>query len=94
MALLNCSNHSCHCRGSTLYCDNFHSGKGSFFLQVVASANCLLKSAGSKEGVEVVGCGGPTQHNGFGTAAPYVGGMIGVTKLGRYLCKNKMDSAA
>ena len=26
MALLNCPNNSCHCRGSPLYCDNFHSG--------------------------------------------------------------------
>ena len=29
-----------------------------------------------------MGCGGPPQHNGLGTVAPYVGGMIGVTKLG------------
>ena len=29
-----------------------------------------------------MGCGGPTQHNGFGTVAPYVGGMIRVTKVG------------
>ena len=33
MALLNCPNHSCHCKGSPLYYDNFHSGSGSFFLQ-------------------------------------------------------------
>ena len=88
MALLNCPNHSCHCRGSPLYCDNFYSGSGSFFLQVIASTNCFIKSAESKEGAEGVGCGGPPQHNGFGTVAPYVGGMIGVTKVGRYLWKN------
>ena len=29
-----------------------------------------------------MGCGGPPQQNGFGTVAPYVGGMIGVTKVG------------
>ena len=82
VALLNCLNHLCHCSGSPLYCDNFHSGSGSFFLQVIASANCFIKSAESKEGAEGVGCGGPPQHNGFGTVAPYVGGMIGVTKVG------------
>ena len=87
MALLNCPNHSCHCRGSPLYSDNFHSGNGSFFLQVIASANCFMKSAESKEGAEGVGCGGPPQHNEFGTVAPYVGGMIGV-KGGRHLWKN------
>ena len=88
MALLNCPNHSCHCSGSPLYCDNFHSGSGLFFLQVIASANCFIKSAESKEGAEGVACGGPPQHNGFGTVAPYVGGMIGVTRWGRYLWKN------
>ena len=82
MALLNFPKHLCHCRGSPLYCDNFHSGNESFFLQVIASANCFLKSAESKEGAEGVGCGGPPQHNGFGTVAPYVGRMIGVTKVG------------
>ena len=82
MTLLNCPNHSCHCSGSPLYCDNFHSGSGSFFLQVIASANCFIKSVESKEGTEGVGCGGQPQHNGFGTVAPYVGGMIGVTKVG------------
>ena len=70
MALLNCPHHSCRCRGSPLYYDNFHSGSGSFFLQVIASANCSIKSAESKEGAEGVGCGGPPQHNGFGTVAP------------------------
>ena len=25
-----------------------------------------------------MGCGGPPQHKGFGTVAPYVGGMIRV----------------
>ena len=50
MALLNCPNHSCHCRGIPLYCENFHSGNGLFFLQVIASANCFIKSAESKEG--------------------------------------------
>ena len=88
VALLNCPNHSCHCSGSPLYCDNFHSGSGSFFLQVMASANWFIKSAGSKEGAEGVGCGGPPQHNGFETVAPYVGGMIGVTKVGGCLWKN------
>ena len=29
-----------------------------------------------------MGCGGPPQHNRFGTVAPYVGGTIGVTKVG------------
>ena len=29
-----------------------------------------------------MGCGRQPQHNGFGTVAPYVGGMIGVTKVG------------
>ena len=82
MALLNCPNHPCHCSGSPLYCDNFHSVSGSFFLQVIASANCFIKSAESKGGAEGVGCGWPPQHNGFGTVAPYVGGMIGVTKVG------------
>ena len=82
MALLNCPNHSCHCRGSPLLSDSFHTGNGSFFLQVIASANCFIKSAESKYGAKDVGCGGPPQHNGFGTVAPYVGGMIGVTKLG------------
>ena len=81
MALLNCPNHSCHCRGSPLYSDNFHSGNGSFFMQVTASANSFIKSAESKEGADVVGCGGPPQHNGFGTVASYVGGMIGVTNV-------------
>ena len=52
MALLNCLNHSCHCIVSPLYCDNFHSGSGSFFLQLIASANCFSKSAESKEGAE------------------------------------------
>ena len=42
-ALLNCPNHSCHCRGSPLYCDNFYSGSGSFILQVIASANCFCQ---------------------------------------------------
>ena len=82
MALSNWPNHSCHCGASPLYSDNCHSGNGLFFLQVIASANCFIKSAGSKEGAEGVGCGGPPQHNGFGTVAPYVGGMIGVTKVG------------
>ena len=44
MALLNCPNHSCHCSGSPLYCDSFLAGSGSFFLQVIASANCFIKS--------------------------------------------------
>ena len=88
MALLNCPHRSCHYRGSPLYCDNFHSGSGSLFLQVIASANCSIKSAESKEGAEGVGCVGPPQHNWFGMLAPYVGGMIGVTKVGRYLWKN------
>ena len=81
MALLNCPNHSCHFRGSPLFCDNFYSGNGSF-LQAIAPANCFIKTAESNEGAEGVGCGGPPQHKGFGTVAPYVGGMIGVTKLG------------
>ena len=88
MALLNCPKHSCHCSGSPLYCDSFLSGSVSFFLQVIASANCFIKSAESKEGAEGVRCGGPPQHNGSGTVAPNVGGMIGVTKVGRYLWKN------
>ena len=79
MALINCPNYSCHCSWSPLYCDNFHSGGGSFFF---ASANCFIKSAESKDGAEVLGCGGPPQHNGFGTVAPYVGRVIGVTKVG------------
>ena len=29
-----------------------------------------------------MGCGEPPQHNGFRTVAQYVGGMIGVTKVG------------
>ena len=29
-----------------------------------------------------MGWGGSPQPNGFGTVAPYVGGMIGVTKVG------------
>ena len=82
MALLKCPNHSCHCRGSPVYCDNFYSGNGSFFLQVIASANCFIKSAVSKVGAEGVGCGGPPQHNGFGTVALYICGMIGSTKVG------------
>ena len=82
MALLNCPNHSCHCRGSPLYCHNFHSGNGFFFLQVIASANCFIKSAESKEGALGVECGGPSKLNGFGTLTPYVGGMIEVTKVG------------
>ena len=81
MALLNCPNNSCHCRGSALYSDNFHSGNGLFFLQVSASANCFIKSMESKKRAEGVGCGGPPQHNGLGTVALYVGGMIGVTKV-------------
>ena len=32
MALLNCPNHSCPCRGSPLCRDKFHSGDGSFCL--------------------------------------------------------------
>ena len=82
MALLNCPKHSCHCRGSPLYIDNFHLGNGSFFLQVIASANCFIKSVESNEGADGVRCGGPTQHNSFGTVAQYVGWMIGVTKVG------------
>ena len=82
MALLNSPNHSCHCRESPLYCENFHSGSGSFFLQIIASAKCFINSAESKEGAEGKRCGGRPQHNGFGTVAPYVGKMIGVTKVG------------
>ena len=88
MALLNCLNHSCHCRGSPLYSENFHSGNGLFFLQVIASANCFIKSAESKEGAGGVGCGGPPQCNGIGTVATYVGVSIGVIEVGRYLWKN------
>ena len=29
-----------------------------------------------------MGCGAPPQHNGLRTVAPYVGGLIGVTKVG------------
>ena len=54
MGLLNCANHTGHCIGSPFYCDNFHSGSGSFFLQVNASANCFIKSAESKEGAAKV----------------------------------------
>ena len=86
MALLNYPKYSCHCRGSPLYCDNFHSGSESFFLQVIASANCVIKSAESKGVAEGVGCGGPPQHNGFGTVAPNIGGVIGVTKVGGGTC--------
>ena len=35
MALLNCSNHSCHCSGSPLYCDNFRQWI------VLLTSNCL-----------------------------------------------------
>ena len=69
-------------QGTPLYSDNFHSGNGSLFLQVIASANCFIKSGESKERAEGVGCGEPPQNNGFGTVAPYVVGMIGVTKVG------------
>ena len=82
MALLNIPNRSCHCRGLPLYSKNFHSGNGFFFLPVIASTNCFFKSAESKEAAEGVGCRRPTQHNGCGTVAPYVDGMIGVTKVG------------
>ena len=41
VALLICQKHSCHCRGSPLYSDNFHSVNGSFLLQVIATANCF-----------------------------------------------------
>ena len=82
IALSNCPKPSCHCRGSPLCSDNLHSGNGSFFLQVIASTNCFIKSAESKEGAEGVGCGGPPQQNGLGTVAPYVGGILGKTKVG------------
>ena len=82
MALLNCPNRSCHCSGSPLYCDSFHRGSGLFFLQVIASANCFIKFAESKECAEGVGCCGPPLHNESGTVATYVGVMIGVTKVG------------
>ena len=82
MALLNCPNHSCHCRGSPLYSDNFHSVNGPFFLQAIASANCFIKSAEFLEGAEGVGCVVPPQHNEFGTVAPHFCGMIGLTKVG------------
>ena len=81
MALLNCPNNSCQCRGSLLYSDNFHSGNGSFFLQMIAFAKCFIKSAESKEGIEGVVCEGPPQHNGLETVAPYVGGLIVLTKV-------------
>ena len=29
-----------------------------------------------------MGCCGPPQHNGFGTVAPFVDGMIRATKMG------------
>ena len=65
MVLLNCPNFSCHCSGSPLYSDNFHSGSGSFLLQVIASANGFIKSAESKEGNQGVGCGGPPHTMGL-----------------------------
>ena len=87
MAILTFPNHSSYCRGSQLYSDNFHSGNWPFFLlQVIVSANCFIKSAESKAGAEIVRCGGPPQHIGFGKVAPYVSGMIGVTKGGGATC--------
>ena len=100
MALLNCPNHSCHYRGSPLYCDNFHSGSGSFFLQVIASANCFFKSAESKEGAEAVGCGGPPQHKGVRNGSSIRwrndridkggGGTCGRTKWTRFCMKSNV----
>ena len=58
MVLLNCPNHSCHCKGSPLYADKFHWGKGSFILQVIASANGFIKTAEFKERSKGVGFGG------------------------------------
>ena len=49
MAFLIYPNHSCQCRGSPLYCDNFHSGSGSFFLQVIASATALSNPQSPKK---------------------------------------------
>ena len=73
-----------HCRGSPMYSVNFDSGNGFFFLQVVVSANCFIKSAETKDVAEGVGCGGPPQRNGLGTVAvaSYVDEMIAVTKVG------------
>ena len=80
-ALLNCPKHSCHCRGWPLYCDNFHSRSGSFFLQVIASANCFINSPRVERKGRRCGMRCPPQHIKFGAVAPYVGGMTGVTKV-------------
>ena len=53
-----------------------------------------MKSVEYKKGAEGVGCGRPPQNNGFGTVAPYVGGIsnkggvIPVEELTGFGCMN------
>ena len=55
--------HSCHCRGSPLYCDYFHLNNWSLFLQVTASANALIVLAFLPAGVKR---DGPPPYNDIG----------------------------
>ena len=80
LALLNCSSHSCHWKGSPLYCEDLHSGSESFLLLVTASANSFFKPSEPNEWAKGVTCDEPTQHNGFGTVKPYVS-VVQVAKL-------------
>ena len=66
-------------QGSSLYCDSFHSGSGSFFLPAFASTSCFVKSAETEKGAEGVRCVGAPQHRRFGKIFPYVGETMGVT---------------
>ena len=68
-----------------MYWDNFHSGRGSFLLQVKASVNALIKLTFSDAGSGGVGCGEPPQHNGIEAVYPYNGCITGVTKGGAIL---------
>ena len=85
IALLNSPYHSCPCRGTPLYWDNFHSGSASFLLLVKASVNALIKLAFSDAGAGGVGCVGQHQHNGIGAVCPYVGCITSATKGGAML---------
>ena len=85
LLLLNWPHHSCRCGRSPLYCDSLRSGSGSFFLLVIASANCFIKYLEPRNGADYVGFFGPPQLSGFGTVAPYKGGTMEVTKIGAVL---------
>ena len=80
----------CHCIGSPLYWEKFHSSSISFLLLIMASAKALLKFAFSVPGAGGVEWCGTPQHNSAGAVWPYMREKIGLKKWIDVTCRTEL----